>query len=360
MKSKSVWPFTFMLFVFLLGFTTVPAFALQFFDDFSTGSQNWFPGPTWSVTNPTSGNYFYQSDCPTNDQTWRMYLPMGSSWQFQSDINFRGLYGASGTASLALAQTNYWTTLLADVIKSSSSLRIEVEYYDTSWHTILDSGSLSSSALGYHVILSRPASSNYLQVTVQATNGFFYTTTTPTISTSVLDSVNVPGFRANSAIVDFANFQVDTPATNQNQHYLTLATNTMNDLLSNYWVGDALTGHVVNTHGVDLTNTDNPVLWERGMLLNCIDDLWHFTGDPTLLERIQADWDYTTNLFTTNELQNCGAGTHINAVDDAGWTARMYLQIYDDTGNQFALQQAVALINNAFNRWLDDQLGGGM
>jgi hypothetical protein len=360
MQGKSVWPFTFALFVFLLGFTRTPAFALQFFDDFSTGSQNWFSGPTWSVTNPAPGICFYQSDCPTNDQTWKMYLPVGYSWQFQSDINFQSLYGASGIGSLALAQTNYWTTLLADVMQSSSSVRIQVEYYDTSWHTVLDSGSLSGSAPAYHVIFSRPAGSNYLQVAVQGTNGFFYTGITPTISTSVLDSVSVPGFRANSAVVDFANFQFDTPATNQNAHYLVQATNTMNDLLSNFWIGDALTGHVVNTHGIDLTNTTRPVLWERGMLLNCIDDLWRATGDPTLQERMQADWNYTTNMFSTNELQVCGAGSHIIASDDAGWTARMYLQIYDDTGNQFALQQAIGLINNAFNRWLDDQLGGGM
>src|ERR1700721_2086414 len=149
MQGKSVWPFTFVLFVFLLGFTRTPAFALQFFDDFSTGSQNWFSGPTWSVTNPAPGICFYQSDCPTNDQSWKMYLPVGCSWQFQSDINFQSLYGASGIGSLALAQTNYWTTLLADVIQSSSSVRIQVEYYDTSWHTVLDSGSLSGSAVAY-------------------------------------------------------------------------------------------------------------------------------------------------------------------------------------------------------------------
>lgn len=360
MKSKSPWPLTIMLFVLLLVSSRVPSVALQFFDDFSTGSQNWFPGPTWSVTNPAPGVYFYRSDCSTNDQTWRFYAPAGSSWQFQSDIKFQSLYGTYGTGSLALAQTNDWTTLLADVIRSSGTVRIQVGYYDTSWHTALDSGTLSSSASAYHVMFSRPAGANYLQVKVQATNGFSYTGTTAVISTQVLDSVKVPGYRANGAVIDFANLQFNTPVTNQSLHYLFLATNTMNDLLSNYWIGDAVTGHVVNTHGTQLTNTTHPVLWERGMFLNCIDDLWHLTGAPALQSRIQADWAYTTNIFTTSQLQNCGAGTRIIAVDDAGWTAGMYLHIYDDTGNQFALQQAVALVNNAFNRWLDNQLGGGM
>jgi hypothetical protein len=58
---------------------------------------------------------------------------MGSSWQFQADVNFRTLYGNSGFSglvSLALAQTNYLTTILADITrKPSSKVLIEVEYF---------------------------------------------------------------------------------------------------------------------------------------------------------------------------------------------------------------------------------------
>jgi len=355
-----LWPLLFLLLVA----STFPTRAVWFFDDFSTGDPGWIPGPTFGVINPAAGIYFYRADCPTNDQAWRRYVPAGSSWQFQSDIRFRSIYGSAGVGSLALAQTSLWTTVLGDVKQTSSGfVRVFVSYYDTSisnWVTVLDSGFKSSPSQAYHVVLSRPAGGDFLQITVQGTNGFSYSASTPDIPSPVLDSLSVPGYRANSAVVDFGNLQFSTALTNPYQPYLLLATNVMNDLLDHYWIGDAVTGHVVNTHGTQLTNTTRPVLWERGMMLNCIDDLWRLTGDSALQQRIQADWTYTTNLFTTSQLQTCGAGSRIIAVDDAGWTARMYLRAYDDTGNQYALQQAVALINNAFSRWLDDQLGGGM
>jgi hypothetical protein len=124
--------------------------------------------------------------------------------------------------------------------------------------------------------------SNYLQITVQATNGFSYIATTPTIPQSVLDSLSATGFRVNSAVVDMANLQVNTPVMSTNQHYLTLATNTVNDLLGHFWIGNAQTGQIVNTWNGYTNNLPDlrGGLWERGMFYTVLNDLRRVTGDP--------------------------------------------------------------------------------
>ena len=209
-----------------------------------------------------------------------------------------------------------------------------------------------------------------------ATNGSFYPATGASVPVSALDQVSVPGFRVNGAVVDFANMQIDTPVTNlnldnvqlapvtnQNQHYLTLATAAINDLLGHWWIGNAQAGQIANTWNGYTTNLPDPRggLWERGMFYFVLDDLWHTTGDPTLQQMLASDWRRTESLYTTNQLESCGQDSGVNwAVDDAGWSSIMYLDAYESTGDPTALTCAEGLVTNAFNRWLDNQLGGGM
>lgn len=370
------------LFIFLLGFTRVPAFALQFLDDFSTGQSNWVPEESnWSVTNPAPGVYFYECDCPSNSTTWRTNTPIGTNWQFQADMYFRTLYGNGGTTgvgTLGLSKStgNFSSKLAVNVTDNSSGqVLIQGQYNDGSFHTVIDSGWLSNAAPNYHVWIARPAS-NYFQVVVLATNGFFFNATSGPVPVSALDQVAVPGFRVNGAVVDFANMQIDTPITNvdldnvqltpitnQNQHYLTLATAAANDLLGHWWIGSAQAGQIANTWNGYTTNLPDARggLWERGMFYFVLNDLWHTTGDSNLQQMLTSDWRRTESLYTTNQLESCGQDSGVNwAVDDAGWSSIMYLDAYDATRDPTALICAEGLVNNAFNRWLDNQLGGGL
>lgn len=371
-----------MLFIFFLGFTRVPAFALQFLDNFSTGQSNWVSETSgWNFTNPVPGIYFYRCDCPSNSTTWRTNTPIGTNWQFQADMYFRTLYGNGGTTgvgTLGLSKStgNFSSKLAVNVTDNSSGqVLIQGQYNDGSFHTVIDSGWLSNAAPNYHVWIARPAS-NYFQVVVLATNGFFFNATSGPVPVSALDQVAVPGFRVNGAVVDFANMQIDTPITNvdldnvqltpitnQNQHYLTLATAAANDLLGHWWIGSAQAGQILNTQAGYTTNLSDlrGVLWERGMFYVALNDLWHTTGDSNLQQMLASDWRRTESLYTTNQLESCGQDSGINwAVDDAGWSSIMYLDAYDVTGDQTALLCAEGLVTNAFNRWLDNQLGGGM
>ena len=97
------------------------------------------------------------------------------------------------------------------------------------------------------------------------------------------------------------------------------------------------------------------------MFYVALNDLWRTTGNSTLQQMLAADWKRTESVYTTNQLESCGQDSGINwAVDDAGWSSIMYLDAYDATGDQTALLCAEGLVNNAFDRWLDNQLGGGL
>jgi len=377
MKSSSPWQTLLFLII-----SIAPASAVQFLDDFNGTQSNWFAADTnWSFINPAPGAYFYHCDCPSNSTTWRTNVSVGPSWLFQADVCFRTLYGNTnttgvGTLGLSKSTGNLSSKLAVNVTDNSSgSVLIQAEYNDGSWHTVIDSGWLSNAAPSYHVWLTRPAS-NYFQVVVLATNGFYFNATSPPVPVSALDQVAIPGFRVNGAVVDFAGMRVDTPitnvdldnvqlspATNQNRHYLPLAIAAVNDLLSHWWIGSADAGQIANTWNGYTTNLPDARggLWERAMFYTALDDLWRTTHDPVLQQMLASDWRRTESLYPTNQLQACGQDSGVNwAVDDAGWSSIMYLDAYDATGDPAALLCAKGLVNSAFDRWLDNQLGGGM
>jgi predicted alpha-1,6-mannanase (GH76 family) len=142
-----------------------------------------------------------------------------------------------------------------------------------------------------------------------------------------------------------------------------LARGSMDDLIRHFWVGDETTGHVVNTwHGhPDALPDPRGALWERAMLVLTLDSASRSLDDPAYARRVQADWRRTQSVYTPAQLEACGAGSHTNwAADDAGWSALMYLAAYRAGGDRDPLERARGLVNNAFDRWLDHELGGGM
>ena len=147
-------------------------------------------------------------------------------------------------------------------------------------------------------------------------------------------------------------------------HCRTQAVAAVNDLLKKFWTGDAATGQIVNTwHGYVKPPLPDArgALWERATMFITPETLWSITGDPTLQQRLRADWQRTKKVFPPEKLEACGQKSGTNwAVDDAGWSALMYLAAYRATGDADALDRARGLVNAAFVRWLDDQLGGGL
>jgi hypothetical protein len=138
-----------------------------------------------------------------------------------------------------------------------------------------------------------------------------------------------------------------------------MAASAVNDLTGHYWTGSATSGYITPTFG-GLPSTAPGVIWERGTFLFDMENLWEANQDPVLQQRIQADWNFLKQAMTYNGLTIPGVGSYIPAEDDSGWDVWYYLKIYNATNDAYALECAEALADNAFNRWYDSALGGGM
>ena len=137
----------------------------------------------------------------------------------------------------------------------------------------------------------------------------------------------------------------------------------VDDLLRHYWVGSETNGHIVETwHGYPNALPDpRGALWERATLYLALDQADRTLNDPSLRRRLQADWRWTAARFTPQQLEACGADSGTNwAVDDAGWSALMYLCACRATDDRGALDRVRGLAAHAFDRWMDDRFGGGL
>src|ERR1044071_4597287 len=105
--------------------------------------------------------------------------------------------------------------------------------------------------------------------------------------------------------------------------FRSMAVSAVNDLLGHFWVGDAETGHIVDTFGGFGGNLKPPdeqgILWERATLLATIEDLHEITKDSKPRQRIAADWAWVKKRHTPEQLEACGSGSRNPAHDDAGW-----------------------------------------
>lgn len=134
-----------------------------------------------------------------------------------------------------------------------------------------------------------------------------------------------------------------------------MARTAVNDLLRQFWTGDAENGHLVNTYGGITPPKYEPcgVLWERAQFLCLLENYWELSQDKAILRRIQSDWHYVRTAFTHAELVSCGRGSKNWASDDAAWSTWMYLKVYQATGDPESLACAKDLANATFCRWRD-------
>lgn len=142
-----------------------------------------------------------------------------------------------------------------------------------------------------------------------------------------------------------------------------MAVTATNDLLNHFWIGDASTGHVLDTYN-GYARTIGPdrrgILWERATFVSILANLYQVSHNPTIKQRISSDWAHMKKGMQPWELQTCGDGTENVGQDDAGWSCLMYLNYYKVLGDPQALSDAEGLFDHAYTRWADDKLGGGL
>ncbi|MCL2884052.1 MAG: glycoside hydrolase family 76 protein [Oscillospiraceae bacterium] len=140
--------------------------------------------------------------------------------------------------------------------------------------------------------------------------------------------------------------------------YMTFANTALQDLLKNFWQGDAAGNMMKEDHGLPTTGKQT-MIWAHAQMLFAMDTLYMATNDDTLKQYMVSQWNWTKQNFKATELARAGQAPNI-AVDDAGWDAMAYMLWYQLSGDQTAVAAASALLNNAYDYWQDGDTAGGL
>lgn len=148
----------------------------------------------------------------------------------------------------------------------------------------------------------------------------------------------------------------------ETSYYQALARFATEDLIHNFWVGSEEEGQIVPTwEGLPKESLPDArgALWEAGEMLFALYDMWVLTGEERYESMLRAEASFYREQFQPEELEEAGALLH-TASDDCAWHAMMYLTFYDVTGDRWFVDRAINLLDNAYARWHDDALGGGL
>jgi len=136
------------------------------------------------------------------------------------------------------------------------------------------------------------------------------------------------------------------------------------DLIENWWVDDSYGGHILHTWtGIDVrkvpSGDSRGGIWERGMMFIALDSYYRASGDQRALEKMRLESEHFRTLYSDREMTAAGSSLHW-AMDDSGWHAWFYMKMFRYFGDEYYVDRAKALLNNAVVLWKDDKLGGGM
>lgn len=141
--------------------------------------------------------------------------------------------------------------------------------------------------------------------------------------------------------------------------YEAIARQAVDDVISNFWIGDPDTGRILPTWGGFSENLADSrgVIWESAMLLYGIYDIWEVTQDPYYFRLLETEAKYFRENYSEAELEKA-AGLFNWASDDCAWNALLFLEFYSVTGDYWFVDRAIGLLDSANERWYDEKLNG--
>ena len=146
-------------------------------------------------------------------------------------------------------------------------------------------------------------------------------------------------------------------------YHLRLAELAVSDIMGHYWIGDLETGYfmpVWKGYPEDLAD-ERGAIWEMAMCMFAVYDMWVITGDETYKQYMICEANYYKENFSDSLSDIETAGALLNtASDDCAWTALFMLNCYTVTEDMWFVERAINLLDDAYARWHDNQLGGGL
>lgn len=148
------------------------------------------------------------------------------------------------------------------------------------------------------------------------------------------------------------------PSQREENHFRTLATNAVGDIIRNFWDGDAAagTGHIRFTHDApgETGNTiHNTSPWRTSMAYSCIYDLYFLTGNAYYKKLLLSEANTYRQLDAAT--LECAGGNYNWASDDCSWNTLLYLNFYQISGDTWFLDRAIGLLDSVMDRWYNQE-----
>jgi predicted alpha-1,6-mannanase (GH76 family) len=315
---------------------------------------SWQVGSDWKVASDSS----LSVACTSGSYAWSSIKP-SSTWSVSGNLKIESLYKVYGSVRFAFGDANHEPMLLVGVNQHASHLsQVEVSIPGNRRPNLMVSGYVPGGDNTFAFKVTRVG--DRLKLECFGDKGFIYVRETPRIQSSILDSIESFGVECDGGESAFDSLVITTPYE-QPGHYTAQAEAAMLDLIKNFWCGGLGDGCIrPGSHGWPTPNDPKGGIWDRGQLLFCFDTLYDANHDPNLRQRLSLEMAHLQKYFKPEDVDKAGSHPDMIACDDCGWNGLFFMELYKHTGNKFALDRADALMNSAYERWMDNELGGGM
>jgi hypothetical protein len=317
----------------------------------------WEAGRDWKV----ASDYTLSVSSTGEVFAWNTGTKPDTTWSFTGHMKILGSHQNNACARLALGTLKHDAIITVNIehlVKQGLSL-VSVDAPGGLRARMLTSGWMPGGDNSYDVSIFRTG--NSMTISVIGNKGFRYLQETMPVTSRAWKSAAMFGLGTYASDVEFSDIKFSTPYSPPG-HYTAQAKGVVDDLVKNFWIGGPDEGCIVPTYSGypgTIAILPNGGMWERGMMVFALDAYFQATGDPLTKHRIASEWARMKRVYTMKELVEAGGNIH-PAADDCGWDAALYWVFYRDLGDPYALEMAKGLVDNAYNRWHDDKLGGGM
>ncbi len=332
---------------------------------------HWLLGEGWTSSSVTPSGLMLQSNGVNDCDAW-CASDLGKSWMIFSKIviNKPSVSPSNkdrntpGSVSLVLDSSRSKPIIIFRIIRMSagvSSVEMDLaSYKNQRAKRLVTSGWMPEAGDSYYLRIVKPLRAPFFLVEVYGEGSFSYFTQTPSFSSHVLSGIKRIGLQTHSIAATISDIHI-SPFPYESKSYVLMADEAIRDLVNHYWKGGPGTGHIIPTwNGWPSRHFfSQGGMWERGMMIFALDAYYRTARDPIVKSRIQSEWNWIKRVYTPSELTTAGNSVQ-PACDDSGWDALLYLTFYHYTRDPLALKYARELVQSSFNRWLDNDLGGGM
>ncbi len=328
----------------------------------SSDPGDWDLGTAWKSSADEYGRMTLSADTESIASCWYSAADLSDSWFAAMRVSLLTTHAADGAAEVLFGTGKGQAAFRLKIMSSPGGFsKISFSAMSAGKEiAVLNSGWIPGRNTEFFVNAMKEPGSSPMVFQIFGDEGLTYRFDTTGLAGGSADIRKI-GLGAYKAGVSVTKFAVN-PRYNTYGDYTRMARGAMDDLLFHFWKGGPSKGNILptwNGYPSDVLPDARGGLWERGMIMLCMDSLYKITGDPILKERIMAEWWRIKRLYTAEELEAAGSNLH-PANDDCGWHANLYLLCYEYTGDAYALERAAGMVRNTYAHFMDDALGGGL